>query len=172
MRRAVVDVYRGVFSRLECEHVLDPDNDVDSFCLQEVFVPRINRSLTEFVHSWHNHPISSERNMTPLQLRISYWLTGSRGRFHDQCPLPTTSEHVHIPNIPYIACTALKSYLYNRMNTEKVMVYFVKYQTLLDSIKLVVALVVFMCELLYLYDVPQDVFGIYLPQKIYIHKPC
>ena len=110
VRRAVVDVYSRVFSRLECEQILDPDNDVDIFCLQEVFVPRIKRSLTEFVHSWHNHPISSERNMTPLQL----FLTGSLAveedaNDDDQYPLPTTSDHVMIPNIPYIPCTALNS---------------------------------------------------------------
>ena len=51
VRRAVVDVFREIFSRLECEQLLDPHNDVDIFCLQEVFTPRINKSLTDFVHS-------------------------------------------------------------------------------------------------------------------------
>ena len=68
MRRSVLDVYHDIFSSLEHDHILYPDNDVDIFCLHEVFTPRINKSLTEFVSSWHNHPMSSERNMAPFQL--------------------------------------------------------------------------------------------------------
>lgn len=68
VRRGVIDTYREVFSRLEEERILNPDNDVDIYCLHEVFTTRINRCLSEFVNSWHNHPLSSERNMTPLQL--------------------------------------------------------------------------------------------------------
>ena len=110
VRRGVVDVYREIFGRLESDQVLDSDNDVDIFCLHEVFVPRINKSLTEFVLSWHNHPISSENNMTPLQLFYTGLLEVEEEDSSDdaQHPLPTTLDHVEIPHIPYTPCTALK----------------------------------------------------------------
>ena len=110
VRRAVVDVYREIFARLEREQVLDPDNDVDLFCLHEVFIPRINRSLREFVSSWHNHPISTERNMTPLQLfHIGLLEVDEDSNDGDQSPLPTVSDHVQIHNLHYTPCTTLKS---------------------------------------------------------------
>lgn len=95
MGRAVITVYRGIFYSLESDQVLDPENDIDLFCLHEVFVPRINESL---------------RNMTPLQL----FHTGLLGTDEEpvdanQHQLPTANGNVEVPNNPFVPCTVLKT---------------------------------------------------------------
>lgn len=50
----------------ELEH--QPSNDTDLFCLHYVYVPRINQLLQEFVSAHNHHFISTENNLTPLQL--------------------------------------------------------------------------------------------------------
>ncbi len=66
------DVYTAVTSSyvidLENEGVLNADNDTDLFCLQYVFIPRINASLNQFQNAWNHHPLSTERNRSPMQL--------------------------------------------------------------------------------------------------------
>ena len=73
------DVYRSVsssfitvFSELEYEGVLDPDNEADVFSLHYVYLPRINASLAAFKSAWNNHQLSTENNMSPLQLYTAY----------------------------------------------------------------------------------------------------
>jgi hypothetical protein len=68
--RCVMEVYYDTFKSLEEEGKLDPHNIVDLFCLHRVYMPRINASLAAFVESWNNHPLSSDRNMTPNQLFV------------------------------------------------------------------------------------------------------
>ena len=69
------DVYSGVlvfyaklFENMERQGILDPLDDTHLFCLHFVFPPRINSSLQEFVAQMNNHPVSTEGNMSPLQL--------------------------------------------------------------------------------------------------------
>lgn len=50
---------------------MDPLNDTDMFCLQYVYLPRINRRLTEFTDAHNNHAVSTKRNNSPAQL---FWL--------------------------------------------------------------------------------------------------
>ena len=64
----VAGVYYQLFRELEENHVLDPLNELDLYCLHYVYLPRINQSLTEFKDSWNEHAISTEGNMTPHQL--------------------------------------------------------------------------------------------------------
>jgi hypothetical protein len=33
-----------------------------------VYIPRINRALKEFVSQWNTHPVSTENNLSPLQM--------------------------------------------------------------------------------------------------------
>lgn len=65
-------LYYQLFWYLEDTNLLDIDNDLHLFCLHYVFLPRLNQSLHEIVHMWNNHPLGTERNMSPVQL----WLTG------------------------------------------------------------------------------------------------
>ena len=73
------DVYCGcsftfynLFSFMEAEGLLDIGSDVHMYALRYVFQPRINAHLKEFAEGWNNHPLSTERNMSPAQL----WLWG------------------------------------------------------------------------------------------------
>ena len=65
---AVTSMYVSVFSELEERNLLDPDNETDLFCLHYVFLPRVNASLNQFGSSWNNHPLSTENNLSPIQL--------------------------------------------------------------------------------------------------------
>ena len=64
---AVLSQFKEPFTRLERERSLDVDNDVDLFCLHEIFTCRINTCLSEFMTSWNNHSISTEHSMSPMQ---------------------------------------------------------------------------------------------------------
>ena len=66
----MVSIFYQTFYELETEQLLDPLNEVDLFCLHQVYLPRINKILDEFVESWNNHSLSTERSMTPNQLFI------------------------------------------------------------------------------------------------------
>ena len=78
VERAHRDIYSGVlcffariFVQLEDNQLLDPLNELHLFALHYVYIPRINKCLDEFKSQWKNHPLSSERNRTPLQLFTS-----------------------------------------------------------------------------------------------------
>ena len=53
--------------------MLDIDNEIHIYCLHYVFLPRINRSLHQFVAMWNNHPLCTAGNSSPTQL----WMMGS-----------------------------------------------------------------------------------------------
>ena len=65
---SVIIPFKEVFGDLEEQNILDVDNDVDLYCLHEVFIDRINSSLSDFIGSWNSHPLTSENNQTPAQL--------------------------------------------------------------------------------------------------------
>ena len=79
----VVFLYYNLFYHMGACGELDPDNDVHIFCLQFVFIPRINRDLQHFVAAWNNHGISSAGNYTPLQL----WMLGMNSVAHSSLPV-------------------------------------------------------------------------------------
>lgn len=64
-------LYYQLFYYLEDHSLLDANDEVQLFCLHHVFVPRINTALLHFKNAWNNHPLSSERSLTPMQLWIS-----------------------------------------------------------------------------------------------------
>ena len=66
--RCASSTFIRLFSALEADGVLDPLNELDIFCLHFVFLPRINKSLQDFQGSWNCHRLSSEGNMSPMQL--------------------------------------------------------------------------------------------------------
>ena len=49
-------------------YLLDPLNELYLFALHYTFIPRINKCLQEFKSQWENHPLSSEGNLSPIQL--------------------------------------------------------------------------------------------------------
>ena len=85
VERAHRDVYAGVlchfaeiFDGMENAGLLDPLNEVHLYALHFVYIPRINRSLQEFVVQWNNHPVSTENNLSPLQM----YTTGTLQNMH------------------------------------------------------------------------------------------
>ena len=68
--RSVIIPFKEIFGDLEEHNILDVDNDVDLYCLHEVFTDRINSSLSDhdFIGSWNSHPLTSEGNQTPSLL--------------------------------------------------------------------------------------------------------
>ena len=70
--QSVSSSYASVFYELERDGALNVDNDADLFSLHYVFVPRINESLSAFQAAWNNHSVSTENNLSPLQLYTAY----------------------------------------------------------------------------------------------------
>ena len=69
------DVYAGflcfyaqLFHEMENNGILDTLNDLHLYCLHHIYLPRINRSLEEFVGQMNNRPVSTEHNNSPVQL--------------------------------------------------------------------------------------------------------
>lgn len=54
---------------MEEDNVLNPDDDVDIFCLHIVYLPLIQKLLEEFIKTWNLHGLSSLRGRpSPLRL--------------------------------------------------------------------------------------------------------
>ena len=70
--RCCLSNFISIFYHLEEEGHLDPSNEVDLFCLQYVFLPRIHRALEEFRMGWNFHSLSTETNLSPYQM----WING------------------------------------------------------------------------------------------------
>lgn len=56
---------------MEEEHLLNLENDIHMFSLHYIYLYRINLALQQFSESWNNHSMSTERNLSPIQLWIS-----------------------------------------------------------------------------------------------------
>jgi len=62
-----------LFFLMEDRVGLDIDNEVHMFCLHYVFLPRINRRLSNFVDSWNLHPIRTAKSrMSPRQIWLQH----------------------------------------------------------------------------------------------------
>ena len=107
----VFTVFKEEFYDLEREGILDPLNETDMFCLQYVYLPRINKRLTEFADAHNNHAVSTERNNSPAQLFwLNLHLTAFRGgRSSDDAWRGINARHlmssqtlpqVHVPDTP------------------------------------------------------------------------
>lgn len=90
--RCVVSLYYQIFYYLEDLGELNPDSDLDLFCLHLVYTQKINYALKAFKEGWNNHAISTERNMTPAQLFSCGILLQSSTHALDTTGLPTHSN--------------------------------------------------------------------------------
>lgn len=100
--------------------MLDPLNEVDIFCLHFVFLPRINKCLTDFQGSWNCHPLSTEGNMSPLQLFVeglsqTEEQSQSNPEVNSNLP-PEDPESVQVPSNKFIPCTQLSAELYSSVD--------------------------------------------------------
>ena len=56
------------FHVMESVGVLDPDDEIDLFALQCLYLPRINNSLEEFNKAWNKHSLRGEWNWSPYKI--------------------------------------------------------------------------------------------------------
>ena len=71
LHRCVTLLFYRLFYHLEYHDLLDPINDVHIYSLHYVFLPRINKAMTDFQNAWNHHGVRTERRMTPHQLFTS-----------------------------------------------------------------------------------------------------
>ena len=68
--------------------ILDPLNELHLFCLHYICLPRINKSLEEFVDQMNQRPVSVDHNVSPLQL----WMSGMLQNINSQHTALTVDE--------------------------------------------------------------------------------
>ena len=73
-------LFYQLFYFMEDQGYLNSDDECQMFCLHYVYLPRINLALQNFKEGWNHHPLSSEGNLSPVQL----WINGlSQQAFDD-----------------------------------------------------------------------------------------
>lgn len=68
MHGSVTLLFYKLFYYLEQQDLLNPLDNLNLWALHYVYLPRINRSLKEFIDSWNHHPIRTACHKTPQQL--------------------------------------------------------------------------------------------------------
>ena len=112
VRKSVLEPTRITLIGLEEEGILDPNNDVDLYCLHQALQGRLNDRLGEFTESWNNHPLSSEGNRTPLQLFHSWDHQSDHSDSSEDDDLevdPSVVDHVDVPSLKFNPCLLLKT---------------------------------------------------------------
>ncbi|KAJ3318838.1 hypothetical protein HDU76_000710 [Blyttiomyces sp. JEL0837] len=66
------DLNEKIFSRLEDSGWLDSESDLDMWVLHYIYLPRLNRSLSNFANHYNNHKIRTMGSRTPLQIFSRY----------------------------------------------------------------------------------------------------
>ncbi|XP_054643425.1 uncharacterized protein LOC129187769 [Dunckerocampus dactyliophorus] len=78
-----LDLFYQIFTSLEDQGTLNPDNEVHLFALHWSFLPLIQQSLDSFRDAWNFHGLRPERNQSPQQL----WR-----RYREQGPVEDPTE--------------------------------------------------------------------------------
>jgi len=66
--RSVTVLYYKLFYFMEHHGLLDCLNEHHLWALHYVYLPRISKSLQEFVNAWNNHPMHTSNHKSPIQL--------------------------------------------------------------------------------------------------------
>ncbi len=121
VRHDVTSAFINTFWALESEGMLDPLNEVDIFCLHFVFLPRVNKCLCDFQGAWNQHALSTEGNMSPLQLFVEGATACALNEEEQssQQPISTTPhpmspddlDSVQVPANKFVPCTLLSAVL-------------------------------------------------------------
>ena len=93
VRTYCFDFFCALFAEMEVEQILDSENPAHIATLHYVFVPRINKALTNFTDAHNNQPCRSLHGQTPSQAFI-------RSHFQYQPNVPDevpAIEREHIP---------------------------------------------------------------------------
>ncbi len=81
MNRIVISKFLNIFLYLESQNVLNCSSEIDLFCLHQVYLDIINRSLENFTGQCNNHPVTTENNFSPVQL----WIQGMTSARNINC---------------------------------------------------------------------------------------
>lgn len=65
-----INVYYDLFYFMERNGLLDRENEVHIFLLHYVFLPRIQRSIEQFIEQWNSHQLRTEHQYSPLQMFV------------------------------------------------------------------------------------------------------
>ena len=121
IKRFVSSSFIDTFNALEVENMLDPLNEVDTYCLHFVFLPHINKHLADFQGSWNSHPLSTEGNMSPLQLFVEG--LSQTESLSQQSSLDASSslltqelDSVQVPSNKFVPCAQLCAELHSSVD--------------------------------------------------------
>jgi hypothetical protein len=111
------DVYVGcsglfytIFQHMEDLHILNVDNEIHLYCLHYVYLTRINHALNMFCDGWNNHPLSSEHNLTPVQLWVrGLYATSSHEEDFSEVRLSKFNNIAHTFSKPLVSHAVLCS---------------------------------------------------------------
>ncbi|CAH0546672.1 unnamed protein product [Brassicogethes aeneus] len=93
VNRVVSKQFKQLFLYMEEVQILDEHNEIDLFSLSYVFLPRILRTLNEFIRQWNHHGLSTERNRSPVQIFYAATIAGSCVRDEDPIYLENPQEY-------------------------------------------------------------------------------
>ncbi len=70
----VLDLFYTIFTNLENDGLLNPDDEVHLYALQRCFLPHVQKHLQYFQDGWNHHKLRTEGNQSPIQLWLSHQL--------------------------------------------------------------------------------------------------
>ena len=107
----VIAQFKGMFYQLEFEGALDRSNKIDLFCLHHVFLPLLNKSLSEFVAAHNHHKLSTEENKTPVQIFLSNKHLTEMHTSHDEQPHQGRLDVNSLleEDLPFVECYDVES---------------------------------------------------------------
>ncbi|GAA5969698.1 hypothetical protein JCM8115_002970 [Rhodotorula mucilaginosa] len=65
--------FKARFEELEARNLLDPEDPINRWCIQLVYLPMLNRALQDFILQWNYHRLRTEKS-TPMAL----WSRGAQ----------------------------------------------------------------------------------------------
>lgn len=68
MHKSVTSLFYKLFYYMEQNDLLNPLDEKHFLALHYVYIPRINKALTNFVNGWNHHPIRTAHNKSPHML--------------------------------------------------------------------------------------------------------
>ncbi|XP_016095549.1 uncharacterized protein [Sinocyclocheilus grahami] len=89
----VIQYFYHLFYFFEDEQILDPDNDIHRFSLQQVYLPAMQERLDTFRAAWNSHRLRTESNRTPNQI----WMEGMVAN----CQQDTTAINHVFSRVPH-----------------------------------------------------------------------
>lgn len=84
VNRVVSAYFKDLFLFMENVGILDSNDPLHITARHHIYLPRINRSVDEFVRQWNHHSLRTMESSSPLQL----WTVGMFQLPQHQRPLP------------------------------------------------------------------------------------